>query len=39
MKVANLDQKDTDRDGVGDTCDNCMTIQNTDQADMDKNGK
>jgi hypothetical protein len=31
-------QADTDGDGVGDLCDNCLTVPNSDQADCDGNG-
>lgn len=30
-------QPDKDYDGIGDMCDNCVDIQNTDQADTNKN--
>jgi len=29
---------DTDSDGVGDLCDNCVTVRNFDQADLDHDG-
>jgi Thrombospondin type 3 repeat len=33
----NPDQKDTDKDGKGDECDNCPSIHNI-QGDIDKDG-
>jgi syndecan 4 len=30
-----VDQRDTDRDGLGDVCDNCPHIPNSNQVDTD----
>lgn len=32
-------QYDADRDDVGDSCDNCVHVANTDQTDTDNNGE
>ena len=32
-------QADTDGDGVGDVCDNCVFAHNPEQIDMDNDGK
>jgi hypothetical protein len=32
-------QSDTDSDGVGDPCDNCVSVANTDQLDTDNDGQ
>lgn len=34
--VYNVDQRDTDRDGVGDHCDNCPLEHNPDQVKMSR---
>ena len=34
----NLDQTDTDSDGVGDACDNCVNQTNKEQTDTDGDG-
>ena len=35
MDIPNVDQKDSEGDGVGDACDNCRFLDNSDQSDMD----
>ena len=37
--VKNVDQKDADKDGVGDVCDNCPDLYNPDQKDSDNDGQ
>ena len=37
--IKNIDQKDTDNDGIGNECDNCPTTQNPDQKDSDNDGE
>ena len=34
-----MDQKDADKDGRGDVCDNCPTWWNNDQVDSDNDGQ
>jgi hypothetical protein len=38
MSVVFEDNQDQDQDGVGNTCDNCIDVPNTDQADCNANG-
>lgn len=35
----NPSQDDADRDEIGDNCDNCVYVANTDQTDTDNNGE
>lgn len=36
--MKNQDQSDSDGEGVGDACDNCINQQNPDQLDSDGDG-
>jgi hypothetical protein len=36
--LCNPSQRDTDQDGLEDSCDNCVSMLNTNQADADADG-
>lgn len=36
--MANPGQENSDKDSLGDACDNCVNVNNDNQSDLDQNG-